>query len=73
MKNLLISTIFLITFVITSYADEIKDCSTLSKFSTAFYKCKSNNFVKDTKNYQKKEWSEEKKKINEIKKKVLDK
>ena len=45
-------------------------------------KCKSNliknktisageNFVKDTKDYQKKEWSEEKSKVDDVKKKVL--
>ena len=29
------------------------------------------NFVEDTKNYQKKEWSEEKGKVDQVKQKVL--
>ena len=33
----------------------------------------SKNIVKDTKNYQSKEWSEEKKKLNKVKEKVLGK
>ncbi len=32
----------------------------------------SKNIIKDTKEYQSKEWSEEKKKINKIKEKVFD-
>ena len=32
----------------------------------------SKNIIKDTKEYQSKEWSEEKEKINEIKEKVFD-
>ena len=31
------------------------------------------NIVKDTKNYQKKEWSAEKEKLDKIKKKVIEK
>tara|TARA_Y100000741_G_scaffold316921_1_gene263441 strand:- start:286 stop:540 length:255 start_codon:yes stop_codon:yes gene_type:complete len=58
------------------------DCNNFKKFSLNYMKCKSNliknktitageNFVKDTKDYQKKEWSEEKSKVDDVKKKVL--
>ena len=72
MKFFLISLIFLLFNITSSSSSELEDCSIYSKLSSMFYKCKSNNFVKDTKNYQKKEWSEEKNKINKIKEKVLD-
>ena len=72
MKFFLISLIFLLFNITSISSSELEDCSIYSKLSSKFYKCKSNNFVKETKNYQKKEWSEEKNKINKIKEKVLD-
>jgi hypothetical protein len=65
-----------------SFSNEV-DCNTFKKFSLNYMKCKADsvknktisagkNFVEDTKNYQKKEWTEEKKKINNVKKKILD-
>ena len=56
------------------------NCDEFKKFSIDYMKCKTNliknktiskseNFVKDTKGFQKKAWSEEKNKINKIKKK----
>tara|TARA_B100001094_G_scaffold215491_1_gene209562 strand:- start:498 stop:749 length:252 start_codon:yes stop_codon:yes gene_type:complete len=65
-----------------SFSNEV-DCNTFKKFSLNYMKCKAGsvknktisagkNFVEDTKNYQKKEWTEEKKKINNVKKKILD-
>ena len=61
-----------------SFSNEV-DCNTFKKFSLNYMKCKAGsvknktisagkNFVEDTKNYQKKEWTEEKKKINNVKK-----
>ena len=52
---------------------EIADCNEFKKFSVEYIKCKGNlvkdktisaaqNIIKDTKDYQNKEWSEEKKK-----------
>ena len=67
-----------------------KNCKEFKKFSVEYFKCKGNiikdktistgqNIIKDTKDYQNKEWSEEKEKmnnakdkINKAKKKVLD-
>ena len=66
------------------------DCKKFKKFSVEYVKCKGNivkdktisagqNIIKDTKDYQNKEWSEEKKKmdkakdkINKLKEKVLN-
>ena len=60
---------------------EITDCNEFKKFSVEYIKCKGNlvkdktisttqNIIKDTKDYQNKEWSEEKKKINKTKYKI---
>ncbi len=72
MKKILISSFLFIILSSNSFSNEIEDCSKYNKFSAQFYKCKSTNFIKETKNYQKKEWSNEKKKIDKIKKKVLN-
>ncbi len=72
MKKFLISFVLLNTLIVSSSAKELKDCSNISKFSPAFYKCKSGNFIKESKNYQKKEWLDEKKKLDDAKKKVGD-
>tara|TARA_B100001063_G_C16647550_1_gene494161 strand:+ start:675 stop:947 length:273 start_codon:yes stop_codon:yes gene_type:complete len=58
------------------------NCKEIKKFSTEYFKCKGNllkdktisagqNIIKDTKNYQKKEWSEEKIKIKNAKDKII--
>ena len=48
MKKFLISFVLLNTLIVSSSAEELKkDCSNISKFSPAFYKCKSGNFIKD--------------------------
>ena len=83
----MIKKIFLILFLFSilsefAYTNEI-NCEDFKKFSVNRMKCKANlvrnktisagkNFIKDTKDYQKKEWSDEKKKIDNMKKKVLD-
>ena len=67
--------IYILIFSINSfvYSDDL-DCSKFKKFSMEHITCKANivknktiyagkNFVEDTKNYQKKEWSEEKDKL----------
>tara|TARA_B100001057_G_scaffold357811_1_gene359877 strand:+ start:84 stop:338 length:255 start_codon:yes stop_codon:yes gene_type:complete len=64
-----------------AYSNEV-DCKNFSKFSVEYVNCKATSlkkksisagkkFISDTKDYQKKEWSDEKKKIDKIKKKVL--
>jgi hypothetical protein len=73
----------LLTLHTNSYANN-SNCKNFKKFSVEYFKCKGNlvkdktiyagqNIIKDTKDYQNKEWSEEKKKINDVKKKVLNK
>ena len=58
-----------------------KDCMEFKKFSVEYFKCKGNiikdktistgqNIIKDTKDYQNKEWSEEKEKMNKAKDKI---
>ena len=67
-----------------------KECKEFKIFSVEYLKCKGNivkdktmsagqNIIKDTKDYQNKEWSEEKKKmdnakdkVNKVKEKVLN-
>ena len=57
------------------------DCKKFKKFSIEYVKCKGNivkdktisagqNIIKDTKDYQNKEWSEEKSKMNKAKEKI---
>ena len=63
------------------YSKELVDCTSYKKLSKDFLKCKAGNLkkktisagkniVKDTKDYQKKEWSKEKKKLNKLKEKI---
>ena len=72
MKIFIISFLSFIFINSMSLSDEIIDCSKYSKLSSKFYSCKTSNLIKETKDYQKKEWSEEKKKVNKIKKKILN-
>ena len=83
MKKILILIIFMNISTLKSFSAEIIDCSKYSKLSTEYYKCKSDNlikdtknyaddFVKDTKKYQKKEWTEEKSKLENTKEKLKD-
>ena len=57
------------------------DCKQFKKFSVEYFKCKGNiikdktittgqNIIKDTKEFQNKEWSEEKEKMNKAKDKI---
>ena len=84
MKNLIYAIIvFYLSLNTYSFSSE-GDCSELKKFSINYMTCKANliknktlsvgkNFVNDTKNFQKREWSEEKSKLNDLKEKVLEK
>mgnify|MGYP006111441967 CR=1 FL=1 len=63
MKKLLITIIFINSLTLNLYAAELKDCSKYSKLNPKYLACKTANVIKDTANYQKKEWSEEKDKL----------
>ena len=54
MKKILISIILIKIFRLNSFSAELNDCSKYSKLSTKYYKCKTGNFIENTKNYQKK-------------------
>ncbi len=82
MKKIIIFT-YILTLTIQNqlYSNEL-NCDEHKKFSVNYMKCKADllknktikakdSFVKDTKDYQKKEWSEEKEKAKNVKKKVL--
>ena len=79
-KKILITFIFVLSMSNNVYSNE--NCSDFKKFSVNYMKCKASSakkkdvsagktFIKDTKEFQDKEWSDEKKKMNEIKKKVV--
>ena len=79
-KIIFLTTLFLLNMNYYSFANN-NNCKELKKFSVDYFKCKGNiikkktvtagqNIIKDTKNYQKKEWSEEKKKIDKVKEKI---
>ena len=64
----------------SSFANS-KDCKDFKKFSVEYLKCKGNmvkdktisagqNIIKETKDYQNKEWSKEKVKMNKAKDKI---
>ena len=84
MKNLILITImFCLNFNTYSFSNEV-DCDEFKKFSISYMTCNGNlvkdktisfgkNFVEDTKNYQKKQWSKEKDKLKDLKEKVLEK
>ena len=70
-----------LTLHTSSYADN-SNCKNFKKFSVEYFKCKGNmvkdktisagqNIIKDTKNYQKKEWLEEKTKMKIAKEKII--
>ena len=72
--------LILITIGSSGFANSI-DCKEFKKFSVKYFKCKGSkvkdrtisvgqNIIKDTKDYQNKEWSEEKEKMDKVKDKV---
>ena len=80
MKILFFFTFFILLNINNSFANN-DNCKGFKKFSVEYFKCKGNlvkdktisagqNIIKDTKDYQNKEWSEEKEKINKAKDKI---
>ena len=72
--------IFFLNLSSNSFADN-ENCKEFKKFSVEYFKCKGNlikdktisagqNIIKDTKDYQNKEWTEEKNKMNKLKDKI---
>ena len=84
MKKLILPvTLLCLNFNTYSYSNET-NCDEFKKFSINYMSCKANliknktvsvgqNFVEDTKSYQKKEWSKEKEKLKNLKEKILEK
>jgi len=82
-KKIIFILIIVNLLSINVHSEEIIDCSKYTKLSKFYIECKANNIkkktlslgkniVKDTKDYQKKEWSDEKKKLKKAKEKVLN-
>ena len=81
MKIVIFLTIFFLFMIKSNSFANIGNCKEFKKFSVEYLKCKGKiikdktistgqNIIKDTKDYQKKEWSEEKEKINKTKEKI---
>ena len=81
MKRLIfLSTLLFLNLNLSTFADN-NDCNQFKKFSVEYFKCKGNvlkdktitagqNIIKDTKEFQNKEWSKEKEKMNKAKDKI---
>ena len=80
MKSIII-LILLILFNISNSLSDNQNCKKLNKFSIEYLKCKGKlvkdktitageNIIKDTKEFQDKEWTKEKEKINNAKDKI---
>ena len=81
MKKIFFLTAFMIISQNTFSLAAQNDCAEFKKFSIEYLKCKGNtikektistgqNIIKDTKDYQNKEWSEEKDKLLKTKEKI---
>ncbi len=79
--NKFIILIALVFFYFDSISYANDNCKDFKKFSTEYFKCKGNqlknktisagkNIIKDTKDYQNKEWTKEKEKLNKTKEKI---
>ena len=79
-KTIFFIFIFFLNLSSNSFADN-ENCKEFKKFSVEYFKCKGNlikdktisagqNIIKDTKDYQNKEWTEEKNKMNKLKDKI---
>ncbi len=79
-KIIFLILIILFNTISISFANN-NECKEFKKFSVEYFKCKGNviknktistgqNIIKDTKDYQNKEWSDEKKKIEKAKDKI---
>ena len=80
-SKLILAALIFFNFNTIVLSNEL-NCKEMKKFSAEYFKCKGKllkdktisagqNIIKDTKNYQKKEWSEEKVKVDQVKQKVL--
>ncbi len=78
-KIIFLTSMFILIMNSDSFANN--NCEEFKKFSVEYFKCKGNivkdktisagkSIIKDTKDYQNKEWSEEKKKLNKAKDKL---
>ena len=81
MKKIIFFILLIFTTIGSNGFANNKDCKEFKKFSVEYFKCKGNmikdktistgqNIIKDTKDYQNKEWSEEKEKMNNAKDKI---
>ena len=81
MKKIIFLVIFFFSSTTSISFAKNDDCKEFKKFSVEYFKCKGNiikdktisagqNIIKDTKDYQNKEWSDEKKKIEKAKDKI---
>ena len=81
MKIIIFFTLFFIININSKSFANVNNCNEFKKFSVEYLKCKGNkikektistgqNIIKDTKDYQNKEWSEEKEKMNKVKDKI---
>jgi len=81
MKKIIIFIYLISTIIVSNGFANSKNCKEFKKFSVEYFKCKGNlvkdktisagqNIIKDTKNYQNKEWSEEKEKMEKTKDKI---
>tara|TARA_X000000368_G_scaffold161671_1_gene127391 strand:- start:358 stop:609 length:252 start_codon:yes stop_codon:yes gene_type:complete len=83
MKKIFLFTTFILLNINSISFANTNECKEFKKFSVEYLKCKGNivkdktisagkNIIKDTKEYQNKEWSEEKKKLDKAKEKILN-
>jgi len=81
MKKIIFFILLNLTFLNSNGFTNSKDCKEFIKFSVEYLKCKGNmikdktistgqNIIKDTKDYQNKEWFEEKEKMDKAKDKI---
>ena len=82
MKKLIILIIFFLFNINTYGFANNGNCEDFKKYSVEYFKCIGSsikdktistrqNIIKDTKDYQNKEWSEEKEKMNKVKNKMM--
>ena len=83
MKKLIILIIFFLFKMNTYGFANNSNCKEFKKYSVEYFKCTGSNIkdktistgqniIKDTKDYQNKEWSEEKEKMNKVKNKIME-
>ena len=82
MKKLIILIIFFLFNINTYGFANNGNCEDFKKYSVEYFKCIGSsikdktistrqNIIKDTKDYQNKEWSEEKEKMNKVRNKMM--